>query len=107
MRKISLKHELERQLLPRLKLLGILLIMFGVGALLYGLIATVESSKEPIAYELIAYELTDEVGTLNPNELEVPELKREIIYLGVTAFWIVGAACLFFASWRNSRLKHR
>ena len=101
MRKTSLKHEIERQLLPRLKVLGSILLVFGVGALLYGLIATKGTSESPIDI------LEDEMEASGISELEITEVRRDIIYLGTASFFIVGASCLFFAWRRNTSVKHR
>ncbi len=102
MKKTSLKLEIERQLLPRLKLLGGILLAFGVGALLYGLIATKGPAESPITAVL-----DDEMETSGISEAEITEVRRDIIYLGTASFFIVGASCLFFAWRHNTSMKQR
>jgi hypothetical protein len=97
-----LKHKhVEHQLLPRLQMLGWLLILFGCGTFTYSfMVAKDEDQDTPLAEALEI----EEVESSGPSLLPVPKLKLEIIYLGVSSFWIIGTACVIFAWRRKKRL---
>ena len=95
------KKSIEHKLLPRLKLLAFVLIFFGLGALIYGLATSAAPLVEPT--HLTAKEEAANLGFV--EQLTVPELKREIIYLGVSAFWAVGISLLIYAWRRRIKLK--
>jgi hypothetical protein len=98
MKKTHLKHKhLEQLLLPRLKVLGWVLIVFGFATFTYALILPPEEDNQIGE----AIEAEQEIST-SGLELEVPKLKLEIVYLGVSMFWLVGSACIFFA-WRKKK----
>ncbi len=101
MKKTYLKLDLEHKLLPRLKLLAFMLIFFGLGVLIYGLATSAASLIEPT--NLAATQATEEIES--SQFASKPELKREIIYLGVSAFWAVGISLLIYAWRRRLKLK--
>jgi len=98
-----LKHKhVEHLLLPRLQMLGWLLIVFGCGTFTYSLIAPPDTEEDlPIANAIQIEEIESSGLSL---EQPVPKLKLEIVYLGVSTFWIVGTACIVFAWRRKKRL---
>jgi hypothetical protein len=94
------KKSIEHKLLPRLKILAFVLIFFGLGVLIYGLATSAASLVEPA--HLTAKEETE----ASAQQLTAaPELKREIVYLGVSAFWAVGISLLIYAWRRRVKMK--
>jgi hypothetical protein len=83
------KHKyLEYKLLPRLQLLGWILIFFGCAALLYCIIALPLEIPESSSASLEIADLTT---------ILTPQLERLLIYLGAGLFWIIGISCVIFA----------
>lgn len=101
MKKTSLTPNAEHQLLSRLKILGIILFIFGFVALTYGLVTTPQEHRNSLS----EYARNTEVETAGPQELSVPELRRDILYLAVASFWIIGTASFVFALRRKAQLK--
>ena len=99
MEKNSLKTEIEHKLLPRLKFLAFILFFFGLGALIYGLATSAAPLVEPAS-------LHSAEGAQNSEISAIPELKREIIYLGVSAFWAIGTSLLIYTWRRRLKLKN-
>lgn len=89
------KHKsLEQLLLPRLAVLGWLLISFGCAVFAY-------SFTLPSAGELSENLEMAAIETSGPS-LPVPELKLEIVYLGIVTFFVIGTSCIIF-SWRRKK----
>lgn len=100
MKKNHLKHKhVEHQLLKRLHFLGWVLIVFGFAAFSYALIARPQDDMGPTD----KLEATYEIETLGPSLEPPPQLRLEILYLGICTFWVIGTSCVIF-SWRRKRL---
>jgi hypothetical protein len=97
-----LNHEVERQLLPRLRLMGFLLMVFGVGVLVYGIMTNPPPLEETADLPLT---LEKESSLIPTEEDTIPEPRRDIIYLGVSSFWVIGVACIVYAWRRGVKLK--
>ncbi len=98
MRKKVGKRAIERQLAPKLRFLGYLLLVFSVGCFIYDFFPHSKIAKNSIEYELadeleehdLRIQLADEISS-------IPPLKRELILLGVGSFFVIGLACVFFS----------
>ncbi len=98
MKKLEIPPQSEHKLLSRLQVLGAILFCFGFMTLSYMLFFL---SNEPSrSVEEIAF--VSNIEASGPIELAIPELKKEILYLGIAAFWIIGAFCFLFARKRKA-----
>jgi cytochrome c biogenesis protein CcdA len=84
-----MKPQLEKQLLKRLKLMGLILLGFALGALFFNLIPSFSSDVDAIEEEIALEIKEEEPAPLNP-------------FFVSSVFGIVGVGCIFI-SWKKRK----
>lgn len=101
------KFRIERQLIPRLKLLGVLLLFFGLCSFVYGLFVHTLSPEE-----------TPELASTQNNSIELFEMSEAGIddilpedalnfFFVALVFSSVGLGCVFISWKKRHSLAHK
>lgn len=92
--------EIEKQLLPRLKFMGVLLLLFSVCAFCFSLFFSLPSpQKLATAPSNPSEEFAALPNLVEENFLAVENFDLSLVFL---SFAIVGGLCLFFA-WKKKK----
>lgn len=95
--------EIEKQLVPRLRFMGIVLLFFCFSTLGYALFASPYLSSEDETVPILDEEsigLPSSTDELTP--LELTQNERLNLYIVATSFALVGTCCLTLA-WRKKK----
>jgi len=95
-------HEVEKQLLPRLRLMGILLIIFSLYAVFYAIFASPYLEYEDDFFET-PQEMQISAGPSDLNDSDtfmVTQEQRLNLYMIASIFLVIGSSCLVYA-WKK------
>jgi hypothetical protein len=95
-------HEVEKQLLPRLRLVGTLLIIFSLYAVFYAIFASPYLQYEEDFLDT-PQEMQISAGPSSTNDTDafmVTERQRLNLYMISSIFLVIGSSCLLYA-WKK------